>query len=123
VHAGIDNRKVNESIEVILKELQKSGDKLVSIDEFRRAKEFYLGQLALSLEETLDHMLWIGESTATLDEVFSFKDIVQKIRKVKREDIRKVARYIFKEKSLNLSLIGPLKDSEQAVYGQLHLNR
>jgi len=122
VHAGIDNRKVNESVELILKELEKAKDKLVSIDEFKRAKEFYLGQLALSLEETLDNMLWIGESTATLDEVYSLKDIVKKINKIKREDIREVAEYIFQEKSLNLALIGPLKDSEQVIYDQLHLN-
>ena len=119
VHAGIDNRKVNESIEVILKELEKAKDKLVSMDEFKRAKEFYLGQLALSLEETLDNMLWIGESTATLDEVYSLKDIFKKINKIKREDIREVADYIFKEKSLNLALIGPLKDSEQSLCSQL----
>ncbi|MDP3732352.1 MAG: pitrilysin family protein [Candidatus Omnitrophota bacterium] len=121
VHAGIDNRKVNASIEVILKELEKAKDKLVSIDEFKRAKEFYLGQLALSLEETLDNMLWIGESTATLDEVYSLKDIVKKINKIRREDIREVADYIFKENSLNLALIGPLKDSEQVIYEQLRL--
>ena len=119
VHAGIDNRKVNESIEVILKELEKAKDKLVSIDEFKRAKEFYLGQLALSLEETLDNMLWIGESTATLDEVYSLKDIFKKISKIKREDIREVAAYIFKEKGLNLALIGPLKDSQQILHSQL----
>lgn len=122
VHAGIDNRKVNESVELILKELEKAKYKLVSIDEFKRAKEFYLGQLALSLEETLDQMLWIGESTATLDEVYSLKDIIKKINKIRREDIREVAEYIFKERSLNLALIGPLKDSEQAIYGQLRLN-
>ena len=122
VHAGIDNRKVNESIELILRELEKAKDKLVSIDEFKRAKEFYLGQLALSLEETLDNMLWIGESTATLDEVYSLKDIIKKINKIKREDVREVADYIFKEKSLNLALIGPLKDSEQVIYNQLRLN-
>jgi len=122
VHAGIDNRKVNESVELILKELEKAKDKLVSIDEFKRAKEFYSGQLALSLEETLDHMLWIGESTATLGEVYSLKDITKKINKIKREDIREVADYIFKEKSLNLALIGPLKDSEQSLYSLLRLN-
>ncbi|MDP2937786.1 MAG: pitrilysin family protein [Candidatus Omnitrophota bacterium] len=122
VHAGIDNHKVNESVELILKELEKAKNQLVSIDEFKRAKEFYLGQLALSLEETLDNMLWIGESTAALDEVYSLKDITKKINKIRREDIREVAEYIFKEKSLNLALIGPLKDSEQAIYGQLRLN-
>lgn len=121
VHAGIDNRKVNESIEVILKELKRTKDKLVSVDEFKRAKEFYLGQLILSLEETLDHMLWIGESTATRDEVYSLKDIIKKINKVRREDIRKVADTVFNEKSLNLALIGPLKDSEQIIYDRLRL--
>ena len=122
VHAGIDNRKVNDSIGLILKELRKTKDKLVSIDEFKRAKEFYLGQLALSLEETLDHMLWIGESTAALGHVLSFKEVVKKINRVRSKDIREVAKSIFKEKSLNLALIGPLKNSEQVIYNQLHLS-
>ena len=122
VHAGIDNRKVNESVELIFKELEKAKDKPVGIDEFKRAKEFYLGQLALSLEETLDHMLWIGESTATLDRAFSFQDIVKEINSIKREDIREVAKSIFQEKSLNLALIGPLKDSKENLYRQLRLN-
>ncbi len=122
VHAGIDNRKVNDSIGLILKELRKTKDKLVSIDEFKRAKEFYLGQLALSLEETLDHMLWIGESTAALGHVLSFEEVVKKINRVRSKDIREVAKSIFKEKSLNLALIGPLKNSEQVIYNQLHLS-
>jgi len=121
VHAGIDNGKVNDSVKLVLDELAKVKDKLVSNDEFKRAKEFYLGQLALSLEETLDHMMWIGESTSTLDEVYSLKDIIKKINKLNRENIREVAAHIFNEKSLNLALIGPLKDSQQAIYKQLRL--
>ncbi len=122
VHAGIDNRKVSESIALILKELGRAKDELVSADEFKRAKEFYLGQLALSLEETLDQMLWAGEATATLDRVFSFKDIAKKINSTKREDIREAARNIFKEENLNLALIGPLKEREEAIYAELRLN-
>jgi len=122
VHAGIDNRKVSESVVLILNELTKASDKLASNDEFKRAKDFYLGQLALSLEETMDHMMWIGESTAALDEVYSLKDIIKKVNRIRREDIREVAAHIFKEKSLNLALIGPLKDSEQAIYEQLRLS-
>ncbi|MFH1269887.1 MAG: pitrilysin family protein [Candidatus Omnitrophota bacterium] len=121
VHAGIDNRKVEDSLRLILKELGKIKRDLVSIDEFRRAKEFYLGQLALSLEETLDHMLWLGESMSMLDEVHSLKEIINNINKIKREDIRRVAEYIFKEESLNLAVIGPLKSSRQSLYGQLKI--
>lgn len=122
VHAGIDNRKVNAAIKLILKELKKSGDRLITAAEFRRAKDFYLGQLMLALEDTFDHMLWIGESTATLDKVYSLKDIIGEVRKIKRQDIQEVARYIFQEKKINLALIGPLKDNEQVIYEQLRLN-
>jgi len=121
VHAGIDNRKVNDAIKLILEELGKVKDKLVNSDEFRRAKEFYLGQLMLALEDTLDHMFWIGESTTSLDKTYTLDEIIKEVNKVRREDIRKVARYIFKEKSLNLALIGPLKASQEKIYRQLRL--
>lgn len=123
VHAGIDNHKVNEAIALILKELGKMKDSLVSADEFQRAKDFYLGQLMLSLEDTLDHMLWIGESTVTLNEVYSLKDIIKKVRKIKRKDIQGISRQIFKDESLNLALIGPLKEGQEKIYSQLRINR
>ena len=121
VHAGIDNHKMTDAIKLILGELKKIQDKLVNIDELERAKEFYLGQLMLALEDTLDHMFWIGESTATLDKAYSLDEIIKEVRRVKREDIRKVANCIFQEKSLNLALIGPLKDKEHEIYSQLRI--
>ncbi|MFA5356835.1 MAG: pitrilysin family protein [Candidatus Omnitrophota bacterium] len=122
VHAGIDNRKVEDSLGLILKELGKIRRELVSRDEFRRAKEFYLGQLALSLEETLDHMLWLGESISTLDEVHSLKDTINKVNKISREDIRAAAGRIFREENMNLAVIGPLKSIKNNIYERLRLN-
>lgn len=122
VHAGIDNNKVNKTIELILKELEKIKEKLAAVDEFRRAKEFYLGQLMLSLEDTLDHMLWIGESTISLDKTYSLKDVIKEVEKVTKEDIRDAARYIFQNQNINLALIGPLRDSQTKIYNQLQLN-
>lgn len=122
VHAGIDNRKVSKSIRLILQELKKTKDTLVSISEFKRAKEFYLGQLTLALEDTLDHMFWIGESTATLDKTYTLLDIVKEVNKIKREDIQGSSKLIFKEKSLNLALIGPAKFNEQKIYNELHID-
>jgi len=122
VHAGIDNQKINAAVDLILKELKKIKKELISQDEFRRAKEFYLGQLLLSLEDTLDHMLWIGESTATLDRVYSYKDILKEINRLSRQDIKNVAQYLFKEEKLNLALIGPLEDKSEEIFSQLKLN-
>jgi predicted Zn-dependent peptidase len=116
VHAGIDNRKVEEAIRVILEELGRVRDALASEDEFKRAREFYTGQLTLALEDTLDTMLWIGESTATLDKTYALDEILAQVKKVKRQDVQRVAKTIFEEKNINLALIGPLKEREESLY-------
>jgi predicted Zn-dependent peptidase len=119
VHAGIDNRKVPEALKLILKELQKCKRQPLKTGEFRRAKEFYIGQLMLALEDTLDHMLWIGETTATLNKTYSFEDIIKEVAIIKREDVREVAECVFKKENLNLALIGPLSKSEDKIRRQL----
>lgn len=121
VHAGTDNRKAGEAIEVILHELQMTVRELVSEDEFRRAKDFYLGQLALSLEDTQDQMLWIGESTLSLDRTYTLEETIEEVNKVTRQQLREVAASIFKEGSLNLALIGPLADKEKELRSRMHL--
>ncbi len=115
VHAGIDNRKVVETIKLISKELKKTKDVLITKDEFKRAKEFYFGQLMLSLEDSLDHMLWIGETTSVLNKTYSLEDIINEVNSVQREDVRRVARLVFKEDKLNLSLIGPVEPIEGKI--------
>ena len=115
VHAGIDNGKVAEAITLILKELRRIREGLVTEDEFKRAKKFYRGQMMLALEDTLDSMLWIGESTAALDKAYRLEDLIKEINMVRREDIRQVARRIFGEDKVNLALIGPIKDKEEAI--------
>jgi len=122
VHAGIDNHKVVEAIGLILKELAKIKSELVTLSEFRRAKDFYLGQLVLALEDTLDHMLWIGEPTACLNKAYTLKEIIKEVAATRREDILEVANLIFKENNTNLALIGPPKDSEAQIYSQLNIN-
>jgi predicted HTH domain antitoxin len=66
-------------------------------------------------------MFWIGESTASLDKAYSLAEIIQEVQKTKREGLREVAQNLFKEKHLNLALIGPLKDSQQKLTEQLHI--
>lgn len=121
VHAGIDNQKVSPAVNLILRELKKCKRELISPDEFNRAKEFYLGQLMLALEDTLDHMLWIGEYTLSLDRAYSLKEIMREVGRVKREDIREVAQNVFQERKLNLALIGPIQGKRENIYKELHI--
>ena len=121
VHAGIDNSKVEDALSLIFKELGKTRKSLLRPDEFRRAKEFYLGQLALALEDTMEYMLWMGESVACLDKVYTLKQVIREVDKVALEDVRRVAGQIFNNKAINLALIGPLGSKEKNIYARLNL--
>lgn len=121
VHAGIDNRKVEDCLGLIFQELGRVRKVLVRPDEFKRAKEFYLGQLALALEDTMEYMLWIGESVVCLDKAYSLEQVIEEVNKVNMEDLRGVAAQVFDNKKINLSLIGPLEKSEKNIYAKLNL--
>ena len=121
VHAGIDNLKIESALSLIFKELGKTKKSLMRPDEFRRAKEFYLGQLALALEDTMEYMLWMGESVACLDKVYTLKQVIKEVDKVGLEDVRQVAGQIFNNKAINLALIGPLEKLEKNIYAKLNL--
>ena len=121
IHAGIDNRKVSEAVNLTLKELKKVKDYPVGRAEFKRANEFYIGQLKLGLEDTMEHMLWVGENAATLGKSPSLEEIIEEVNKVRQEDISIVAQKAFREDNLNLALIGPLKSVEDAISKRISL--
>jgi predicted Zn-dependent peptidase len=101
-----------------LAKVKKNG---VTKDEFRRAKEFYLGQLLLSLEDTMEHMLMLGESMASSGKLHSLAEIVKEVNRVTLADLKDVARIIFRDGAINLALIGPLKTREKGILRRLSI--
>lgn len=120
ISAGIDDKKLIKALEVILKELNRMKSEPVSRGELGRAKEYYRGQLLFALEDTMSHMLWLGEKTIIGEKNFSINKILKKIDAVSPADIMRVSKDIFKEGSLNLAIIGPIKE-EGRLKEALHL--
>ncbi len=114
VRAGVDNKKIVAAIEIILKELKKICRRGVTENEFTRAKDYFLGQVLLGLEDTLDHMLWLGESLITLDRVRTLEDLVKQVQKVKIGDLQRVANDLLKPSQFNLALVGPISDAQES---------
>ncbi len=113
VHAGIDNHRVVETLEVILQQLREIKKTPVEKEELNRAREYYIGQLMLALEDTSNHMLWLGESVLYLKKILSPEEIIRRVKKIKADDLNKLANKIFQNRSLNLALIGSLKDRDK----------
>jgi len=115
IEAGVDNKKISDAIQLILKELSKLNSSLVTKKEFERAIEYYQGHLLFLLEDTVSHMLWLGKKIVTGDEPIDIDEILNRIRKVEMDDILKLALDTFTKENLNIAVIGPAGDKEKEI--------
>lgn len=114
-YAGVDPKKAEETVKVMLKEHYgiANGKLPISDKELKKAKEFLKGHLALSLENTKSVNHFFGERQLLLDKIETPEEIFAEIDKVTTGDIVGVAREMFKPEKLNLALIGPYKDQKR----------
>lgn len=117
---GVDNKKLVNALEVILKEIGRLKTEPVSIGELERAKEYYRGQLLFALEDTMSRMLWIGDRVISGEKDFTVANILERVDKITPGDIMRVSKDTLKSESLNLAVIGPVKD-ERRVKEALHI--
>ncbi len=113
VSAGVEAKKAPTAIQVILKELAKLKRKPPSAGELRRAKDYFTSQLFMALEDTLDHLMWVGERVLDRNELPSRDEICKNIEAVTEKDVTEVAQNIFRSSHLNLALIGPIPSKVQ----------
>ena len=106
ISAGVEPKKAALAVTVIMKELKKLKKTLVSANELRRAKDYFIGQFHLGLEDTLDHMLWIGDRMLYRDDLPDMEKIKQRVEEVTSDDIRELSKKIFHTHGLNFTLIG-----------------
>jgi len=121
ISAGLDNKNVIKSVELIIRELNKIKEKTVGEDEFERAREFYKGQLLLGLEDTLDQMLWMGEHLSAEGNIPTPEEVVSEIEELRPDDVRRVAKRVFVDSRLNLAAIGTDKIEEKKISKVLHI--
>lgn len=113
VRAGVNNDKVFEAIEVIMRELRKVKDKGVTADELQRARDNIEGSWALGLEQSDTVASVYAEPILFEGKVLTPEEELDKIKRVSLEDIHNVAKEVFDNKRLNLALIGPFKDDSK----------
>lgn len=113
VFAGVSKDKLEESIGVIIDEFQKFKDTLVSEVELKRAKDLIAGKLIVSMEGSDDYSSWYGQQFISKKEFISPEERLKKIKKVSAADIKKIAQKLFINSSLNLAVIGEVKDEKK----------
>jgi predicted Zn-dependent peptidase len=113
VSAGVDTDKLEKSLKLILREMQQLAQRPPPASELRRARDYVIGQLDLSLEGTENQMMWIGENLLAYGKIFRPSEVKQRLTEVTAGQIRAVAREFFRPERLSLALVSPLKTAHR----------
>ncbi len=116
-YAGVDPKKAEEAIKVILEEHYGLANKTneISEDELLKAKGYLKGHIALALENTSAVNSFFGEQELLLAKIETPEDLYEGIDKVKIEDVVRVAKKLFVKDRLNLAIIGPYNSSDKFI--------
>jgi predicted Zn-dependent peptidase len=109
ISGGLDTENLPKALKLIVREMCELRQSLPSQAELRRARDYVMGQIDLSLENTENQMMWLGENLLSYGRVVAPDEIKQRLFEVKPSAIRAVARDFFRPDKLNLALVSPLK--------------
>jgi len=109
ISAGLETGNLEKTLGLVFAELRRLRDSPPSNAELRRARDYVLGQVDLSLEGTENQMNWVGEQLLGYGSVHAPSLYKRKLGTVKPTDIRAVAREFLRPERANLALVSPLK--------------
>jgi predicted Zn-dependent peptidase len=112
-NAGVTLDSIDKAITAIVAEYKKIINEPVPSAELTKAKEFFKGKLVLRLEDSEEYAHLIGKYELLYGERKTLEEIFAAIDAVTATDIAAVAKDIFDEKRMYLSVIGPYTDEER----------
>jgi len=109
VSAGLDLENLRKTLKLITAEFRRLVEYAPDAKEFRRARDYTLGQIDLGLESTDNQMNWLGERYFGHGRIASAAQIKRRIAGVTRSEVLAVAREFLRPERMTLALVSPLK--------------
>jgi predicted Zn-dependent peptidase len=109
ISAGLETDRVEKSLRLITQELSRLVAKPPTAGEVRRARDYVIGQMDLSLENTENQMMWIGENLLGYGKVFTPEEVKNHLAEVTPGAVRAAARDFFRPERLSLALVSPMQ--------------
>src|SRR5205085_10131126 len=81
ISAGMETDRLEKTLKLTMRELTKLADAAVPAAELRRARDYVIGTLDLSMENTENQMMWIGEQYLGYGKVEPPRELKSKLAK------------------------------------------
>ncbi len=105
--SGVEHQNLEETVKVIMEEYRRIASEKVDAAELKKAKEHIKGQMALAFEGSDDIVEYLVSQEVIRGEITLPKERAKMVDKVTAEDVLRVAKDIFRNKNLNLTIIAP----------------
>lgn len=112
-YAGVDLKRTNEAIKVILQEFERFKNHQVSAEDLKKAKENLKGRMYLGLEDSMSVAQFLANEEMFWPTIDQPEEIIEKIMKVQARDVQKLAEELFVASKLNFAIIGPYEKEEK----------
>ncbi|MCR4334504.1 MAG: insulinase family protein [Patescibacteria group bacterium] len=113
VSAGIDSSRIVETTKVILNEFIKLKNEDISEEELKKAKDYIIGNMFLSLETSDSLAEFYGYQEILKKNIQTPQEMADKVSMVTSKDIKEVANMIFQDKNLNMAILGNFEKTKE----------
>jgi predicted Zn-dependent peptidase len=108
LYFGTDKEKVNKASALIFKELKKLRDNHFSEVQLQKAKNKFIGQIALGEENRIGLIISMAKSLIDYDKIDDLETVFSKIQAVSTTDIGNITNEILDESNLSALTFYPL---------------
>ncbi|MFB6212525.1 MAG: M16 family metallopeptidase [Candidatus Magasanikbacteria bacterium] len=112
VSAGVKNSKTQAAIKATMKELKKIKEEGIKEKELKKSKNHIIGNLMTGLETSSSLARFYSDQAARSEQILNPEEIIKKLKSVSIKSVKSVANDLFKNKNLNLALIGPFQKGD-----------
>lgn len=107
VTAGVDRHKADAALRLVVSELDRMRQRPVGERELKRARDYVIGQLKLSMEGTGSQMFWMGDNLLAWGRFIAPGESIEAFSAVSAEDVQTLAQQLFTGAAGSLAYVSP----------------
>ncbi|WP_443945188.1 M16 family metallopeptidase [Pedobacter sp. AW1-32] len=110
IYFGTDKEKHHRALKLILKEIQKLRDNSLNEIQLQKAKNKFIGQIALGEENRIGLIIAMAKSLIDHDRIDSIEEVFEKVNRVSTTEIAQIANEVLNIEALNVFTFAPIEE-------------
>ena len=116
IAAGIEASNIPRSLKLIQQIVEELCQKPPTVKEIHQARDYLIGQLELHLENTENHMIWLGEHVLGFGRPPIQNQFQNRLQCVTPNAVWTAAQKTFRPQQMNLAAVGPVAKKQLSPF-------